>query len=96
MPVVCPTAVLVLVGTMVDLRDSSDVMQRLGDKGQHAVTCGEGIACAKELGLAAYAETSALTGEGVKALFQTCYALFLQGQKALKSGQAEKRKCVLQ
>jgi hypothetical protein len=43
----------------------------------------------------AFAETSALTGEGVAALFQACFALYLREAVAIASSSG-KRRCVLQ
>jgi small GTP-binding protein len=83
----------VLVGNKIDLREDAEVIERLRLKNEHPVTCEEGIACAKELGMAAYAETSALTGSGVAALFGACCAIFMQG----RAGEAPDRgKCVVQ
>ena len=96
-PRMCPNAKFVLVGTKTDLRADPDFLVRLREKKIQPITREEGIALAKELGMAAYVETSALTGEGVNALFQTCYALFLQGKDVAAAGSADKRaNCVLQ
>jgi small GTP-binding protein len=88
-----PNVKFVLVGNKIDLRDDADVNERLRQKNEHAVTCEEGIACAKELGMAAYAETSSLTGSGVAALFGACCSIFMRGREEEAAGRS---KCAVQ
>jgi small GTP-binding protein len=96
-PLTCPRARVLLVGTKVDLRDDAYTLDRLREKKMRPITREEGIACAKEFGVAAYAETSAVTGEGINALFQTCCAIFLQAPGGGFSSHADKHtNCSLQ
>ncbi len=96
-PESCPGAKMVLVGTKADLRDDHTTLERLQQTRLSPITREEGIACAKELGMVAYAETSSLTGEGVSSLFQTCCAIFLQSPNAGGHGDKDKRaNCTLQ
>jgi small GTP-binding protein len=87
-----PSVKFVLAGTKVDLRDNTAVAEILRQRNVQTVAREDGIACAKELGMAAYGETSALTGEGVHALFRTCCVVFLQARVAA----AGRGKCEVQ
>jgi GTPase SAR1 family protein len=80
----CPAhAKMVLVATKTELRDDPATVAELAQLGTAPITLEEGIAHAKELGLAGYAETSALTGEGVESLFQSCRAAIVRaGRKS--------------
>jgi small GTP-binding protein len=89
-----PNAKVVLVGTKIDLRDDLSSIDRLEKKNVAPISREEGVGLAKELGMAAYAETSALTGDGVQALFRACCAIFLQRQDP--KPMVGVRRCVLQ
>jgi small GTP-binding protein len=91
-----PNAKVVLVGTKIDLRDDPSTNDRLRKKNMAPISREEGVALAKELGMAAYAETSALTGDGVQALFRACCAILLQREEPTPRSKAGGRKCVLQ
>src|SRR5689334_22669796 len=67
----------VLVGTYTGLRDCGDPR---GD--DQLVLSEEGAACAKELGIAAYAEVGSRTGRGVKTLILTCAELFVRASSS--------------
>jgi Ras-related C3 botulinum toxin substrate 1 len=95
-PNVCPSAKSVLVGTKVDLREDPKSIQRLAEMQSTPITREEGIALAKELGMSAYAETSSLTGEGISAMFQACFALHLREEPTDGRSAGDKNKCVLQ
>lgn len=64
-----PAARVLLVGTKTDLRTDENELSELRRKGMSAVTKAQGEALAKELGAVAYVECSALSGEGLKAVF---------------------------
>jgi len=61
----CPQAVVVLVGTKVDLRDSPDALANLGAEKLDPITTEEGEAMAKHHNCLLYLETSALTGHNL-------------------------------
>jgi len=58
----CPTTPVILVGTKLDLRDEAS-------KPHNVVTYEQGLDMMKEFGLAKYMECSALTGVGLKTVF---------------------------
>jgi len=61
----CPRAVVVLVGTKVDLRSSPDMLATLRAKKLEFITGEEGEAMAKHNNCLLYIETSALTGHNL-------------------------------
>ncbi|ETO28616.1 RAC GTPase [Reticulomyxa filosa] len=60
-----PTAPFLLVGTKMDLRNDAEVLKKVGDP----ITTEQGQALAKEVGAHKYVECSALTQDGLKAVF---------------------------
>ena len=64
----CPNAMIMLIGTKLDLRESgeSDPTAR-----RHAVSFEQGSALANEIGAVRYMECSAISSLGVKAIFDT-------------------------
>ncbi|KAJ7166656.1 cell division control protein 42 [Mycena filopes] len=61
----CPGVPLVIVGTQIDLRDDPQVLDP-----QTAITTEQGKRLAQQLGAAQYVECSALTREGLDAVFE--------------------------
>lgn len=57
------------MGTQVDLRDDSQVMEKLARQKQRPVTIDQGERLARELGAVKYVECSALTQKGLKNVF---------------------------
>jgi len=60
-----PDAPFMLVGTKMDLRDDPEVLKKIGS----ALSTDDGVRLAAELGARKYVECSALTQEGLKAVF---------------------------
>jgi GTPase SAR1 family protein len=87
---------VVLVCTQVDLRDDVATTLEMAQHNAAPFTREQGIALAKELDLDAYAETSAMPGSGVEALFRSCFILFLGSDRASATVATEGSKCVLQ
>lgn len=78
---VSPKTPFIVVGTKVDLREDKQVLEQLKAKGTKknclywklgldVITPEQGIAFAKQVGAVKYMECSALTGAGVKELFE--------------------------
>ncbi|XP_037547145.1 ras-related C3 botulinum toxin substrate 1-like [Nematolebias whitei] len=65
----CPKAPIILVGTMLDLRDDEDTVKKLKEKKISPITCDQGLFMAKEIGAVKYVECSALTEHGHKTVF---------------------------
>jgi len=65
----CPATSCIIVGTMVDLRDDSAVLEKLSKSRQRPITFEQGERLARELGAVKYVECSALTQKGLKNVF---------------------------
>lgn len=68
---------ILLVGTKTDLRGDSSVQRSLAARGEQVVQPGEGADLADAIGARAYRECSALTQDGLKAVFDTSIDLVL-------------------
>jgi len=71
-PEIChyaPGVPILLVGNKIDLRSDFSALERLMARKMTAITAEQGHALAKEIGAIKYVENSALTHEGVKAVF---------------------------
>ena len=65
----CPGVPCLIVGTQVDLRDDSQVIDKLARQKQRPVALEQGERLARELGAVKYVECSALTQKGLKNVF---------------------------
>lgn len=65
----CPGVPCLIVGTQVDLRDDSAVIDKLNRQKQRPVNTDMGERLARELGAVKYVECSALTQKGLKNVF---------------------------
>jgi len=65
----CPNTPLILVGTKVDLREDSSTVEKLASKKQAPITFEQGLGMVSEINAAKYMECSALTQQGLKAVF---------------------------
>ena len=91
----CPTTPFILVGTKSDLRGSPDVLARLAREGKAPVSTAEGQKMAGALKAAAYLECSALTQQGLKAVFDTAIQTALNAKDPAAEGKAPKKKCAI-
>jgi len=64
-----PNIPIVLVGTKLDLRENEEALKKLDDEGLEPISYDQGVEKAKQLGLVAYKECSALTQVGLKEVF---------------------------
>ncbi|CAD5216959.1 unnamed protein product [Bursaphelenchus okinawaensis] len=60
---------IILVGTMVDLREDIDIINDLQERGKQPITCEQGLRLAKDIKAARYLECSAKTKVGVSTVF---------------------------
>jgi cell division control protein 42 len=65
----CPGVPCLIVGTQIDLRDDSQVIEKLARQKQRPITNEQGDRLARELGAVKYVECSALTQKGLKNVF---------------------------
>lgn len=86
----CPVTPIILIGTKIDLRESKDVIEKLGDK--KPISTQQGLALQKEIGAVKYVECSALTQKNVKLVFDEAIRAVLYPVVEKK---ANKKKCEL-
>lgn len=79
-----PGVPFILCGTKMDLRDDSEAVQKLKDKGQNPVTKSEGDALCTELGGQQNLECSALTQAGLKEVFDQAIRVVIDSQNVKK------------
>ena len=88
-----PHTPFILVGTKMDLRANAEVLARLAAEGAKPVSSADGARLADELGAAKYLECSALTQQGLKAVFDEAIKTALEARE--KPSAAKKGKCVI-
>jgi GTPase SAR1 family protein len=91
----CPDTPVILAGNKRDLREDEETRAKLAEKRQQPITFDQGIAMAKEIGAASYCESSALTQQGLKSLFDEAIAVVMDGPGSDPHGDSS-GKCVLQ
>ena len=92
----CRNIPFLLVGTQVDLRYDGAVVDELAKNKETPVSKEAGEMLAKGLNAARYMECSALTGEGVKNVFNEATMQFIECEKKrIKKAKSIKRGCVV-
>jgi len=86
-----PNAPKMLVATKADLRDDAEAVRRLSERKLAPVTTAEGQKLAQEIGASKFLECSALTGQGLKHVFDEAIRLVLN-PPPMKSTKREKKK----
>ncbi|KAF8602777.1 cell division control protein 42 [Ceratobasidium sp. AG-I] len=86
----CPGVLCIIVGTQVDLRDDSQVIEKLSRQKQRPVPSEAGERLARELGAVKYVECSALTQKGLRNVFDEAVVAALEAPVVKK-----KSKCVV-
>lgn len=89
-------AKIILVGTKLDLREDSETLDRLRRAGTAPITYQQGVQMAKEIGAVRYMECSALTQQGLKAVFDEAIRVVLfptKEEKDAEGSAASKAKC---
>ena len=85
---------VVLVGNMLDLRSDALTLALLEKKGLSPISSEQGATLAQKLGAVAYRECSALTGEGIKDVYDT--AVQAAQRAAITKANGRKRgKCIV-
>jgi Ras-related C3 botulinum toxin substrate 1 len=77
----CPTTPIVLVGTKIDLRDDPEAISRLRARNLEPLTYEHGLKLMREVNAAKYMECSALTGIGLRNLFDEAVRVAVSAQK---------------
>ena len=81
----------IIVQTKADLRDDLEMIERLAERGRQPVTFLEAHQLGNEVGAFRVVECSALTGQGVDAVFDAA----IDASLAFQSGYRHKKKCVI-
>lgn len=85
----CPSIPQLLIGTKLDLRSDSAVIEKLKNQGQSTISTAEGMELAKKIKAYKYIECSAKSGENLKGVFDDAV-------KAVIFGKSQKKnKCTL-
>mmetsp|Transcript_25198 Transcript_25198/g.54915 ORF Transcript_25198/g.54915 Transcript_25198/m.54915 type:complete len:199 (+) Transcript_25198:55-651(+) len=79
----CPGVPFILTGTKTDLRNDPDTLQRLAATNNRACTEEDGERLKNTVGAYKYMECSALTGVGLKSVFDTAIRLAIKGPKKM-------------
>ena len=66
----CPKTPFILVGTMIDLREDSEVIKKLKETNQKPVLFKSGVKMAEEVEASKYVECSALSHKGLSWVFE--------------------------
>eukprot|EP01111_Echinosteliopsis_oligospora_P006130 TRINITY_DN20162_c0_g1_i1.p1 TRINITY_DN20162_c0_g1~~TRINITY_DN20162_c0_g1_i1.p1 ORF type:complete len:193 (+),score=37.38 TRINITY_DN20162_c0_g1_i1:74-652(+) len=85
----CPDVPQILVGTKVDARNDSALIDRLKGQGQKPVSTEQGQELARKIKAVKYMECSAKTGEALKSVFD-------EAIKAVLFQKRKKSKCLVQ
>ncbi|XP_056311418.1 ras-related C3 botulinum toxin substrate 1-like [Danio aesculapii] len=87
----CPNTPIILVGTKLDLRDDTEIINELARYKICPITFNQGQAKAEEIGAVKYLECSAKTLKGVKTVFEEAIRAVLNPQEE----SIRKRKCLI-
>jgi len=93
----CPSTPIILVGTKVDLREDPSTVEKLAAKKQSPITYEGALQMSSEIGAAKYMECSAITQQGLKAVFDEAIRAVLSPPTLGKSAKGKKsdKGCVL-
>ena len=92
----CPNIPFLLVGTQADLRHDRATLDKLAKNKEKAVSKEAGEMLSKSLKAAKYVECSALTGEGIKNVFDEAFMHDLECRKEnVKKTESIKRGCFI-
>jgi len=86
----CPSAVIILCGTKVDLRKDETTINNLKEKGLEMISFNQGVELAKEIKAASYVECSSREGK-VKHVFDEAINAVLCDTRS-----QEANKCIIQ
>ncbi len=87
----CPAVPTLLVGTILDLRNDSQTVERLLERGLFPITYQQGVEKANEIGAVAYMECSALTQEGLKEVIDAAVGTVVNAKSAPSSSAGNKK-----
>jgi len=92
----CPNTPIILVGTKVDLREDSPTIEKLSAKRQAPISYEQGLQMMQEIKGIKYMECSAITQQGLKAVFDEAIRAVLHPEPVgKKKGGRGRGGCVL-
>ncbi|XP_063047042.1 rho-related GTP-binding protein RhoQ-like [Engraulis encrasicolus] len=80
-----------LIGTQIDLRDDLKTIARLNSMKEKPISAEQGHKLAREVGARCYAECSALTQQGLKAVFDEAIFTILTPKRRKKKGKGVRK-----
>lgn len=89
----CPDTPILLIGTKQDLRDDRATLEKLAERSLSPVTQTQALKMQREIYANRYMECSALTGKGVKSVFDTAIQIALDMK--IVTSKPKKRSCIL-
>ncbi len=87
----CPGVPFLLVGTQADLREDPGRLEQLSSENAAPTTVERGQQLARELGAVKYVECSALTGRGLKRVFDEAILAAVMDQRQGKNKKRKKK-----
>jgi Ras-related C3 botulinum toxin substrate 1 len=90
----CPYTPIILVGTKIDLREDSNTLNKLAQKKMAPISYEQGLNLAQEISAVKYMECSALTQQGLKAVFDEAIRATI-GIPVLKKKEKKVKKCAI-
>ncbi|KAF7204751.1 ras-related C3 botulinum toxin substrate 1 [Nothobranchius furzeri] len=91
----CPSVPIVLVGTKLDLREDETTVEKLKEKKLSPITSSQGEDLAKEIGAVKYMECSALTQNGLKAIFEEAIMAALNLESITDTRKKKRKNCTV-
>ena len=85
----CPGVPIILVGTKLDLREDKERAEILREDNRSLISTAEGLQLQRKIGAVKYLECSALTGQGLKAVFEEA------ARTALEARARNKKRCTI-
>jgi len=82
----CPGTPFILVGTKIDLRNDAETLQRLATQGSQPLNEMDGERMKNKIGALKYMECSALTGQGLKTVFDEAIKTAIKMQRKKGGG----------
>lgn len=93
----CKGTPCILVGTKIDLRNDPEVIKGLVQKNLQPLTEVDGHRMCNSIGAVQYLECSALTGEGLKTVFDTAIRIAIKGTRPKRKPErsSDSKCCIL-
>lgn len=91
----CNDVPIILVGTKIDLREDRETLSQLAQSGQTPVRREQGLKMANKIKAVKYLECSALTQQGLKAVFEEAVRCVIFPTDRQNLRKSKDNKCVM-